>query len=101
MNAFQRLGDHRAHAQQVRALGRPVARGPCPVFLAGDQDHRYLLGAVALSRVEYRHLRAVRLVQRRAALNVRCHLIFQTRVGKSAAHHHIMVEAARAVVHKA
>ena len=41
MDALEALGDHRAHAEQLRALGRPVARGACAVFLAGEDDERH------------------------------------------------------------
>ena len=42
--------DHRAHAEQAGALGRPVARAARSVVLSGDHDQRHPLGAVALGR---------------------------------------------------
>ncbi len=47
MNALEALGNHGADAEQPRPLGRPVARGTGAVFLAGEDDERHALGAVA------------------------------------------------------
>ena len=43
--------DDGAHAEQPRALRRPVARRAGAVFLAGEDDQRHALGAVAHRRV--------------------------------------------------
>jgi hypothetical protein len=42
------LGDHRLHAEQVRALGGPVARRAGSVLLAGEHDQGHAFGLVAL-----------------------------------------------------
>ena len=60
MDAFKRLRDHRAHAEQDRALGGPVARGAGAVFLAGEYDQRHVLALVAHRRVVDRHALARR-----------------------------------------
>ena len=44
MNALVALRNHGLHAQQPRALGRPVARGTRAVFLAGENHQRDALG---------------------------------------------------------
>ena len=38
MDALVALGQHRAYAEEQRALGRPVARGAAAVFLARHHD---------------------------------------------------------------
>ena len=40
VDALERLRDHGAHAEQVRALRRPVARRARAVLLAGEHDQR-------------------------------------------------------------
>ena len=60
-----------AHAEQPRALGRPVARGAGAVFLAGEDDQRHALGLVAHRRVVDRHDLAVGLVHGDAAFDAR------------------------------
>ena len=50
VDALEGLGDHRAHAEQVRALGRPVARRARAVLLAAEDDERRALLGVAASR---------------------------------------------------
>ena len=65
------LGDHRLHAEQVRALGRPVARRARAVLLAREHDQRHALGEVALRGLEDRRLLAVRQVHRPRALRAR------------------------------
>ena len=47
----KRLGDHGPHAEQRRALRRPVARRPGAVLLAGQDHQRHALGRVALGGV--------------------------------------------------
>ena len=97
MDALVALGDHGAHAEQVRALGGPVARRAGAVLLAGEQDQRHALLAVALGRVEDRHLLAVGEVRGPRALAARDEQVAQADVGEGAAHHHLVVAAARAV----
>ncbi len=38
VDALEALGDHGPHAEQLRALGRPVARGARAVLPAGEHD---------------------------------------------------------------
>ena len=45
VDALEALGDHRAHAEQPRALRRPVARRAGAVFLAGEDDQRHAFAA--------------------------------------------------------
>src|SRR5579883_2483204 len=40
VDALEALGDDGAHAEEPRALGRPIARRAGAVFLAGDDDER-------------------------------------------------------------
>src|SRR5690349_10128128 len=47
MDALEGLAYHRLHAEQVDALGRPVARRTGAVLLAGDQDLRRVFLLVA------------------------------------------------------
>ena len=51
VDALEALGDHRPHAQQRRALGRPVAGAAGAVLLAGEDHQRHRLGLVAHGRV--------------------------------------------------
>src|SRR6516162_7698427 len=55
MDAFERLGDDRAHTEQVGSLGRPVARGSATVFLAGENHERNPVVLVAHGGVVDRH----------------------------------------------
>src|ERR1700721_939955 len=47
MDALEALRDHRAHAEQLRALGRPVARGARAVFAAREHDERNFLALIS------------------------------------------------------
>ena len=98
MDALERLADDRADAEQVGALGRPVARGAGAVFLAGEDDQRNLLLLVAHGRVVDRHPLARGVVDGHAALDAGHHLVFQADIGEGAAHHHFVTAAARAVL---
>src|SRR6185437_5153637 len=77
--------------------GGPVAAGAGAVFLAGDDDQRRALGDVLHRGVVDRHDFAVRHVAGDAALGAGRHLVLDARVGEGAAHHDLMVAAARAV----
>ena len=57
------FGDHRPHAEQVGALGRPVARRARAVFRARHHHQRHAFGPVALGGIEDRHRLALRIVQ--------------------------------------
>src|SRR5215211_3075773 len=65
------LRDDGAHAEQVRPLGRPVARRARPVLLAGEDDQWHVLREVALRGVEDRRLLARGKVHRPGALAAR------------------------------
>src|SRR6266852_243751 len=58
MDPFEVLGDHRAHAEQQRALGGPIARGAGAVFLARDHDQRHVIFLIPLRSLEDRGLLA-------------------------------------------
>jgi hypothetical protein len=49
VDALEALDDHRAHAEQVGALGRPVAARAGAVFLAGDDHQRRAVGLVLIA----------------------------------------------------
>src|SRR6478735_971927 len=55
MDALEALGDDGANAEQVRALGRPVARGAGAVFLAGQNHERHAFRLVAHGGVVDEH----------------------------------------------
>ena len=97
MDALVALRDHRAHAEQVRPLRRPVARRARSVLLAGEHDERDAFGAVALGGVEDRHLLARRDVHRPRSLGPGHELVAEADVRERAAHHHLVVAAPRAV----
>ena len=97
VDPLEALGDDRGHAEQQRALGRPVARRSRSVLLAGNDQQRHALALVLHRGVVDRHHRAVGLMRRPAAFGARRHLIAQPHVGERAAHHHFVVAAARAV----
>src|SRR5205807_10119759 len=62
VDALEALGDHRADAEQERALGRPVPRGSRPVLLARQHDQRRALLLVAERGVEDGDLLPARLM---------------------------------------
>ena len=43
VDALEALGDDRPHAEELRPLGRPVARAPGAVLRAGQDEERRLL----------------------------------------------------------
>ena len=59
VDALERLRDHRAHAEQLRALRGPVARAPGAVLLAREHDERHAFVGVAHRGVVDRRLLAV------------------------------------------
>ena len=97
MDALEAGRDHRAHAQQGRALGRPVARGARTVFLAGQHDQRRFLLAVARGRVVDAHHIAVGLQPRPSAVHATRQAVAQPNVREGAAQHDFVVAAPRAV----
>jgi len=82
-------------AQQLRAFRRPVARGAGAVFLAAEHHRGRALGDVAHGGVVDRHLFLAD--QREAAFLALQHEVLDAHVGEGAAHHHLVVAAARAV----
>ena len=97
MDALEAFGDHRLHAEQVGAFRRPVARGAGAVFLAGDHHQRHAAGLVAHRGVVDRQLLVARVVDGVAAFFAAEHQVLDADVGEGAAHHHVVVAAARAV----
>ena len=70
VDALEALRDDGLHAEQARALGRPVARAAGAVFLAGDDDERRARLLVLHRGVVDAHLLAAGLVLGDAALDV-------------------------------
>ena len=97
VDSLESFRHHRLHAQQVRALGRPVTRRAGAVFLAREHHQRHALGLVLHGRVVDRHLFARRVVDGVAAFFAAQHQVLDADVGEGAAHHHVVVAAARAV----
>ena len=94
MDTLEALGDHRLDAQQVSALGCPVAAGAGTVFLAGDHHQRCARGLVLHGGIVDRHFLARRDIQRVTAFFAAEHFIADTDIGEGAAHHHFMVAPA-------
>jgi hypothetical protein len=91
------FGDHRAHAEQARALGGPVARAAGAVLLAGDDEQRH---ALLLVRSEASKMLVCSPSGRwmvTPPLDVGHQAVAQPHVGEGAAHHHLVVAAPRAV----
>src|SRR5436190_9265215 len=97
MDALERLGDRSAHAHEVRALRRPVARAPRAVLLAREHDERHALLLIAHRRVVDRHLLARREVPRPPAFLLG-ELVAEADVREGPADEHLVVPAARAVL---
>ena len=97
MNALEAFGDHRAHAQQLWPLGRPIARTAAAVLLAGQNHQRHAALGVLLAGVEDRHLLALGQEARNSAFRARSKFVPQPHIGEGAAHHHFMIAAPRAV----
>ena len=103
MDALVALGDHSLDAQQLRALGGPVARRTRAVFLAAEHDARRAVGDVLHGRVIDRHLLAGGLQHGQAAFDARAvglqrqHQVLDAHVGECATHHDVMIAAAGAV----
>src|ERR1051326_3417180 len=97
MYALVAFGDHRAHSQQERAFGRPVTRRAGAVLFTGKHDQRHAISDVFHRSVEDRHGLAIREVPGDAAFRAGGKLVAETDIGEGAAHHHLMIAAARAV----
>ena len=97
MDPFEALGDHGPHAEELRPLRGPVARRARAVLLAREDDERDAVRAVALGRLEDRHLLARGDVHRPRSLRARNELVPQPHVRERPTHHHLVVSSARAV----
>jgi hypothetical protein len=97
MDALEALGDDRAHAEQARALRGPVAARAGAVLLPGQHHERHASGLVPHGRVVDAHLLAARQEQGVSALFAAQQQVLEADVGEGAAHHHLVVAAARAV----
>src|SRR6516225_5806967 len=103
MDALEALADHGAHAEQPRALRRPVTRGAVAIFGASKHYERYTLLLVLHRRVVNRHLLAIGPVLCQATLgNVAIgsleHEVLDADVGERATHHDLVIAAPRAVL---
>src|SRR5262249_11073239 len=97
VNALEALRDDGAHAQQFSPLRRPIARATRAVLLPGDDHQRDAARLVTYRTVEDANLLAPRLIDRHAAFTARTHQVLDPHVGESAARHHAVVAAPRAV----
>ena len=96
MDPFEGLGDHRTHAQQRGALGRPVARRARSVLLAAKHDQRDAGLLVVLRGVVDEGLRPAILGEVTGVTtgDVVEQLVAQPDVGEGPADHHLVVAAA-------
>ena len=93
MDALEGFGDDRLHALQQRTLGRPVAAGAGPIFLARDHDNRDTVLLVAHRRIEDAHLGTFGEVLGQVAFLGGNQQILQADVGERSARHHPVVAA--------
>ncbi len=110
VDAFKALGDDGTHAQQVRALGCPVAAGAHAVVFSADDDGGNSGGAVGHTRIVDEgglaaggadvRIRSADLsiaeVERVTAFHSFREQVLDAHVGKGAARHHEVVAAAGA-----
>ena len=97
VNALEAARDDGAHAEQRRALRRPVARRAHAVIRAGEDDERRSRALVGFARLENRRQRSRGLQFREAAFLAVRHFVFDAHVREGAAHHDAVVPAAGAV----
>ncbi len=97
VDPLERLGDDGAHSQKQGALRGPVARRTGAVLLAGHHDQRNLEPLILHCGLEDRHRLAALAHGSPATLRARRELVPQADVRERAAHHHLVVPAARAV----
>src|SRR5713101_2777398 len=71
MDPFEVLRDYCAHAEQQRALGRPIPRRAGTVFFARDHDQRHVVFLIMLRGVENCHLLTAGQMRGEAALDAR------------------------------
>ena len=98
MDAFERLRDHRTHAEQARALGGPVARRAAAVLLAREHHERDASGRIRLRGVVDGLLRAREEVPgvpalHDVAIGVGQEQVLEADVRERAADHHLVVAA--------
>src|SRR5262249_9793358 len=98
MDALERLANDGTHAEQIGSLGGPVARRAAAIFLAGEDDERDALALVAHRGIVDRHALARRIMNGHAALDAGHHLVLEADIGERAAHHHLVIAAARAIL---
>ena len=96
VDALVALGKHGTNAEQRRALGRPVTRRAAAVFASRDDQQGSAFALIAQRGVVDEHLVAARLVRRVRPFLVG-QRVAQPDVAECAAHHHLVMAAARAV----
>src|SRR6266852_2103653 len=102
VDALEAAHDHRTNAEKQRAFRRPVARAARAVLLAAEHHGRDAFRDVFHRRFVDRHLLARRLVNGDAAFDARAvglhreHQVLDAHVAEGAAHHDLVVPAARA-----
>src|SRR6056297_2268300 len=96
VNALEVFGDHGLDAQQVGAFRGPVTAGAGAILLAPEDHERRALLLVGHGGVVDRALLAVR-AESVAAFDIVEHLVADADIGEGAAHHDLVVAAARAV----
>ena len=103
MYALEALADDGADSEQTRSFRGPVARRAIAVFGAGKDHQRHFFSLILHGSVVDRHLLAVgpmlgETAFRDIAVRASQHEVLDADVGESAAHHHLMVAAPRAVL---
>ena len=95
MDALEGLGDHGLDAEEVGALGGPVARAAHAVVFRADDDQRGACGLVVLGGIVDGLGVAIEL--RHAAFGAGNHEVLDAHVGEGAAGHHAVIAAAAAI----
>jgi hypothetical protein len=98
VDALEALGDDAFTPSSIVPLAAQSREEPVPYSSPARTTSGTLLGLVAHRRVVDRQLLARRLVLGDAALDAGHHQVLQADVGEGAAHHHLVVAAARAVL---
>ena len=97
VDPLERLGEHRADAQQCRSLRRPVARRAGAVLLPGDDQERHAFRRVAHGRVVQELLLAVRKMDGVRTFAALHEPVSQPDIAECAADHDLVVAPPRAV----
>src|ERR1700722_7827301 len=96
MDALETFGDDRVNAKQLRAFGRPIARGAGTVFFAGD-DNQWNFGLLkGFGGFVDRGALAVR-AQREAAFDAGYKQILEPDIGEGSSDHHLVIATACAI----